>query len=42
LLRRYTDERLIPSTGNGTIFGIVIETDDATGLAKSITQIKCE
>ena len=42
LLRHYTDERLIPSTGNGTIFGIVVETDDTTGLAKSIIQIKCE
>jgi len=42
LRRHYSDERLIPSNGEGTLFGIVVETDDATGLAKTITQINCK
>lgn len=40
LLRRYTAERLIPASGNGTLYGILVETDDNTGLAVSITQVK--
>lgn len=40
LLRRYSDERLSPAKGKGTLWGIIVETDDSTGLAKSITQIK--
>ena len=40
LNRRYTGGRLVPAKGKGTLFGIFVETDDATGLAKSVTQIK--
>ncbi len=42
LCRHYTDDRLVPAKGNGTLFGIIVETDDTTGLAKSVTQIKCD
>lgn len=40
LHRRYTGGRLVPAKGLGTLFGIAVETDDATGLAKTIEQIK--
>lgn len=40
LNRRYTGGRLVPAKGKGTLFGIFVETDDTTGLAKSVTQIK--
>lgn len=40
LTRKYTGGRLVPSKGKGTLFGIYVETDDKTGLAKSIEQIK--
>lgn len=40
LTRKYTGGRLVPSKGKGTLFGIFVETDDKTGLAKSIEQIK--
>lgn len=40
LRRRYTEDRLTPAAGQGTIYAILVETDDATGLAKSIEQIK--
>lgn len=40
LLRKYTGNRLLPAKGTGTLFGIFIETDDKTGLATSIQQIK--
>ena len=36
----YANERLIPAKGEGTVYGILVETDDKTGLAKSIEQIK--
>lgn len=36
----YTGDRLTPSSGAGTLYGILVETDDASGLAKSIQQIK--
>lgn len=39
LQRKYTGGRLIPAKGKGTLYGVLVETDDATGLAKSITQI---
>ena len=39
LLRRYTSDRLTPASGKGTLYGILVETDDKTGLAKSIQQI---
>ena len=42
LRRHYSDDRLTPAKGNGTLYGIIVETDDSTGLAKSITQIKCD
>ena len=39
LCRRYVSDRLTPATGEGTLYGILAETDDKTGLAKSIRQI---
>ena len=40
LRRHYTQDRLTPAKGQGTLWGILVETDDKTGLAKTITQIK--
>lgn len=40
LARKYTGGRLTPAKGKGTLYGILVETDDKTGLAKSIEQIK--
>ncbi len=40
LRRHYQADRLTPSKGTGTLWGILVETDDKTGLAKNITQIK--
>ncbi|MBQ9034468.1 MAG: YmdB family metallophosphoesterase [Alphaproteobacteria bacterium] len=40
LCRRYIDDRLTPANGQGTVFGIFVETDDKTGLAKDIKQVK--
>lgn len=40
LARRYTGGRLVPSKGTGTLYGIMVDTDDKTGLATAITQIK--
>ncbi len=40
LRRRYVGDRLTPAAGKGTIYAILVETDDKTGLAKSIEQIK--
>ena len=40
LADRYTGGRLSPAKGKGTLYGIFVETDDKTGLAKSIEQIK--
>lgn len=40
LARKYTGGRLSPSKGNGTLYGILVETDDNTGLATNIEQIK--
>lgn len=42
LCRRYVGDRLVPATGAGTLYGILAETDDRTGLAKSITQVKLD
>ena len=42
LRRKFTAERLEPANGQGTLYGILIETDNATGLAKSIEQIKLD
>ena len=36
----YTGNRLSPARGKGTLYGIFVETDDKTGLAKTIEQIK--
>ena len=36
LNRKYTGGRLVPSKGNGTVYGVLIETDDKTGLAQTI------
>jgi len=40
LCRRFTDDRLTPANGAGTLYGILVETDDNTGLATKIEQIK--
>ena len=40
LCRKYPSERLVPAKGKGTLMGIYVETDDATGLALKIEQIK--
>ena len=40
LCRHYTADRLIPAAGKATLYGILVETDDKTGLATNITQIK--
>lgn len=42
LRRRYTEERLTPASGKGTLFGILVITDDNTGLAQSITQVRID
>lgn len=42
LCRRYVGDRLVPAAGEGTLYGILVETDDRTGLAKSITQVKLD
>lgn len=38
LCQRYTGSRLEVCRNNGTVWGIAVETDDKTGLAKSIEQ----
>ena len=40
LRRSFMNERLTPALGAGTIYAVFIETDDKTGLAKQIRQIK--
>ena len=40
LARRYTGNRLVPCKSNGTVYGIVVDIDDNTGLATEIKQIK--
>lgn len=41
LCRKYPSERLVPAKGEGTLYGIYVETDDTSGLAKHIEQIVC-
>lgn len=41
ICQRGGDEKLSPANGKGTLYGIVVETDDSTGLALSIEQITC-
>ncbi len=40
LCRHYVGDRLTPANGKGTLYAIFVETDDTTGLAKSIEQFK--
>ncbi len=40
LARKYTGGRLVPAKGKGTLFGVLVETDDTTGLAVRLEQIK--
>lgn len=40
LRRNYMGDRLTPAAGEGTLFAISVETDNKTGLAKLIEQIK--
>lgn len=39
LTRKYTGGRLNPAKGAGTLYGVLIETDDKTGLAQHIEQV---
>ncbi len=39
LAHRFDGEKLIPSSGEGSLYAIYVETDDKTGLAKEIRQI---
>ncbi len=38
-VRKYSCERLAPAEGEGTVCGALVETNDATGLAVSITPV---
>ncbi|MCB1434471.1 MAG: YmdB family metallophosphoesterase, partial [Alphaproteobacteria bacterium] len=38
--RKLPVERMKPATGPGTVCGVAVETDDATGLAKAIAPIR--
>ncbi len=38
--RKIPSSRLEPATGPGTVSGVAIETDDASGLAKSISPVR--
>lgn len=40
LRRAYVGDRLTPAKGKASLFGIFVETDDSSGLAKKIEQIK--
>ncbi|MEE6208041.1 MAG: TIGR00282 family metallophosphoesterase [Alphaproteobacteria bacterium] len=40
LRRIYTADRLTPAQGQGTLYGVYLETDDKTGLAIDFKQIK--
>ena len=40
LARKYTGGRLSPAKGKGTLYGIVVDIDDKTGLANKIEQLK--
>ena len=39
-VRKMPGERLSPAEGEGTLCGAVVETDDRTGLAKSIRPVR--
>lgn len=41
LCHKYPTDRLIPSKGKGTLYGIYVETNDSNGLATHIEQIFC-
>lgn len=40
MTRKFSYERLSPAEGEGTLCGAIIESDDRTGLARSITPIR--
>ncbi len=40
MVRKYSFERLSPAEGEGTVCGILIESDDKTGLARSIQPVR--
>lgn len=42
LCRKYPSERLVPAKGEGTLYGVYVETDDTTGLATYIEQVVCQ
>jgi calcineurin-like phosphoesterase len=39
-IRKMPTERMQPAQGPGTLCGVFVETDDATGLAKSIQPVR--
>jgi len=39
-IRGINSARLVPATGDATVCGIAVETDDATGLAKRLSPIR--
>lgn len=39
-LRKFSVEKLIPGDGEGTVCGTLVETDDATGLARTIRAVR--
>jgi metallophosphoesterase (TIGR00282 family) len=39
-LRKTPGDRLAPAEGEGTMCGVIVETDDATGLARSIEPVR--
>lgn len=40
LRRHYTQDRLTPAPGPGTLYGIFLETNEKTGLAENFVQVK--
>ncbi len=39
-VRKLPGSRLEPATGEATVCGVFVETDDATGLAKSVAPVR--
>jgi hypothetical protein len=40
-LRRFPRERLAPAEGEGTLCGVFVETDPRTGLARTVSPVRC-
>jgi calcineurin-like phosphoesterase len=39
-IRKMPGERLAPAEGEGTLCAAIVESDDKTGLAKSVTPVR--